>query len=136
MGEIMEIYGVRATLHGEKSNQQPPHQSQRSLSKFRTHGSSHSWSGHLSFIPACNPVTYIVTPHSNTVTSSPDFSGLYTSTVQSAPALLMQHSRPTLAFKPLIPLPHIVFSPSAPSAPSPPPLAPGFLLCLLLPLPL
>ena len=36
--------------------------------------------------------------------SSSDSSDLYTSTVQSGPLLLMLHSCPTLAFKPLIPL--------------------------------
>ena len=38
----------------------------------------------------------------NTVTSSSDSCGLYTSTVQSGPSLLMLYSRPTLAFKPPI----------------------------------
>ena len=47
-------------------------------------------------------MTSTVTPYSSTVTSSPGSSGLYTSTVQSDSPLLMQHSRPTLAFKPLI----------------------------------
>ena len=40
----------------------------------------------------------------NTVTSSSNSSSLYTSIVQSGPPLLVQHSRPTLAFKPFISL--------------------------------
>ena len=61
--------------------------SQLSLSKFRTLGSSHSWS--------CSPCR-------NTVTPSSDSSDTYTSTVESGPPLLMLHSRPTLVSKPLI----------------------------------
>ena len=38
----------------------------------------------------------------STVTSSSDSSSWYTSTAPSGPLLLMQHSHPTLAFKPLI----------------------------------
>ena len=60
-----------------------------SLSKFRTLCSSHFWR----CPPACNTVTF-----------SSDSSDLYTSTVQPGSPLLMQHSCPTLAFKPLIPL--------------------------------
>ena len=41
-------------------------------------------------------------PCRNTVTPSSDSSNMYTSTLQSGP-LLMQHSRPTLVSKPLIP---------------------------------
>ena len=81
-----------------------------SLSKFRTLGSSHSWSYPPlpCCTPACNTVTSstvipTVTPHCNAVTSPSDSSGIYTSTVPPGPPLLMQHSRP-LAFKPLIPL--------------------------------
>ena len=62
--------------------------SQLFLSKFRALDSSHSWS-----CPPCR----------NTVTPSSDLSVMYTSTVQSSPPLLMQHSRPTLDSKPLIP---------------------------------
>ena len=65
--------------------------SQLSLSKFRTHGDSQSWS--------CSPCCI---PTRNTVTPSSDFSDLYNSTVQCGPPLLVQHSRSTLIFKPLI----------------------------------
>ena len=61
------------------------------LSKFGTLGSSHSWSFPTCCIPACN-----------TVTSSLDCSELYTCSVKPGTPLLMQHSRPTLAFKFLI----------------------------------
>ena len=60
-----------------------------SFSKFRTLGCSHTWS----FPPRCIPVC-------NIVTSS---SGMYTSTVQPGPLLLMLHSHLTLVFKPPIP---------------------------------
>ena len=83
--------------------------SQLSISKFRTVGSSHSWS----CLPCC-------VPSHNSVTPSLDSSDMYTSTVQSSPSLLMLHSLPTLVSKPLIP--HFI---SSPSAPSPPSLAPG-----------
>ena len=57
---------------------------------------------------ACNTVTsFTVTPHCNTVTSFSD-SSPYTSNVPPGPLLLMQHSCPTLAFKPPIPLPPIL----------------------------
>ena len=61
--------------------------SQLSLSNFRALGSSHSWS-----CPPCR----------NTVTLSSDSSGMYTSTVQSGPPLLVLHSRVTLVSKPPI----------------------------------
>ena len=64
---------------------------QLSLSKFRALGSSHSWS--------CFPCR-------NTVTPSSDSSDTYTSTVESAPPLLMLHSRVTLVSKlPILHLP-------------------------------
>ena len=72
--------------------------SQLSLSKFRTLGSSHSWS-----FPHC------CIPTRNTVTSSSDSSALYTSTVQFGPLLLMLHSGPTLVFKHLIPFLPILY---------------------------
>ena len=69
-------------------------------SKFKTLGSSHSWTCFFGCVPASrNPTT------SNSVSSSSDSSSLYTSTVLSGPfgsPLLMQHFRPTLAFKPFI----------------------------------
>ena len=43
------------------------------------------------------------------MTSSLDSSSLFISTVQSGPPLLMQHFRPTLVFKPFIPLPPILY---------------------------
>ena len=54
--------------------------------------------------PACNTVTSTVTPHCNIETSSSDSTDLYISTVKHGPPQLMQHSHPTLAFKPIIPL--------------------------------
>ena len=45
----------------------------------------------------------------STVTFSSDSSSLYTSTVQSGPHLLMQHSHPTLAFKLLILFPPTLY---------------------------
>ena len=65
-----------------------------SFSRFRTLGSSHSWSCPTCFFGDFTPI--------NTVHSSSDFSSWYTSSAQSGLLLLMQHSHPTLAFKPLI----------------------------------
>ena len=69
-----------------------------SFSRFRTLGSFHSWS-----CSSCCVSTFFgdFTPTS-TVASSSDSSSWYTSTAQSGPLLLMQHSHLTLAFKPLI----------------------------------
>ena len=82
--------------------------SQLSLSKFRTLGSSHSWS-----CPSCR----------NTVTPSSDSSDMYTSTVQSGllstNAALSPHPRLQTSY---FPFAHFI---SSPSAPSPPSLAPG-----------
>ena len=78
-------------------------------------------------------MTSTVTSHCNIVTSSSDSSGLYTSTVQSGPPLLIQQSGPTSPSSLLSPSVH---SDSSPSAPSPPPLVPGCHSRLLLPLPL
>ena len=91
--------------------------SQLSLSKFRALGSSHSWS--------CFPCR-------NTVTPSSDSSDMYTSTVQSAPPLLMLHSRVTLVSKPPILLLPILYLLS--SAPHHRPLLLAVLLRLLPPL--
>ena len=63
------------------------------FSKFRSLGSSHFWS--------CVPGS----SGDNTVTSSSDSSSLYISTFHSGPSPLIQHTRPTLSFKLLIPLP-------------------------------
>ena len=82
--------------------------SQLSLSKFRTLGSSHSWS--------CPPCRITVTPSS-------DSADMYTSTVQSGPPLLMQRSCPTLVSKPLIP--HLPILYLLPLPPPPPSLAPA-----------
>ena len=75
-----------------------------SFSRFRILRSSHSW-----VFPPCffgNP-----TP-TNTVTSSLNSSIRYTSIAQSGPSgplLLMRHSHPILAFKPLISFPPTLF---------------------------
>ena len=69
-----------------------------SFSRFRILGSSHSWS-----CPSCCVLAFFGDPTpTSTVTFSSDFSSWYTSTAQSGFLLLMQHSHPTLAFKPLI----------------------------------
>ena len=65
-----------------------------SFSRFRTLGSSHFYSFPLCFFGDSTPTS--------TVTSSSDSSSWYTSTAQSGPHLLMQHSHPTLTFKLLI----------------------------------
>ena len=74
------------------------------LSRFKTLGSSHSWS----CPPYCACAFFGDATPTCTVTSL-DFCSWYTSTAQSGPSgplLLMQHSHPTLTFKPpiLIPL--------------------------------
>ena len=68
-----------------------------SFSRFRTLGSSHSWS-----FPHSASLLLLEISHLPTVTSSSDSSSLYTPLFNLAP-LLMQHFHPTLAFKPLIP---------------------------------
>ena len=77
-----------------------PRCSQLSLSKFKTLGSSHSWS--------CPPCRMTVTPSS-------DSSSMYTSTVQSSPAYanaaLPPHPRLQTSYPPSA---HFVFSPPAP----------------------
>ena len=81
---------------------------------------------------ASSTVTSTVVPHCNTVTSSSDFSGWYISTVLSSPLLLMQHSRPTLAFKSFIsPLPVLFLLRLLPHHQL---LLMAFFQCLLLPL--
>ena len=93
-----------------------------SLSKFRTLGSSHSWSCPLCCVPACNTVTSTVTLHCNSVTSSSDSFDLYASTVQPAPsanAALPPHFQLQISYPPSA---HSIFFPFAPS---PLPLAPG-----------
>ena len=76
-----------------------------SLSRFRFLGSSHSWS----CPPCCVPAFFGDLTPTSTVPSSSDFSSWYTSTAQSGPLLLMQHSHPTLAFKPLILFPPTLY---------------------------
>ena len=71
--------------------------SQLSLSKFRTLGSPNSWS--------CPPSSV---PSHNTVTSSSNSCGI-PSLFNLALHLLILHSRPTLVFKPLIPLLPILY---------------------------
>ena len=74
-----------------------------SFSRFRTLGSSHSWS----YPPCCVPAFFGYPTPTGTVTSFSDFSSWYTFTAQSGPLLLMQHTHSTLAFKP-----HIFFPPT------------------------
>ena len=87
--------------------------SQLSLSKFRAHDSSHSWSCPPCCVPTCN-----------TVTLSSNSSDMYTSTVKSSPssanAELPPHPRLQISYPPS------AHSVSSPSVPSPPSLAPGF----------
>ena len=59
-----------------------------SFSRFRTLGSSHSWS----CPPCCVPVFFGDTTPTSTVTSSLDSSSWYTFAAQSGPLLLMQYS--------------------------------------------
>ena len=68
------------------------------FSRFRTLGSSYSWS----FPSCCIPASFRDPTPTSSVTSSLDSSSLYTSTAQSGPLLLMQHLQPTLAFTSLI----------------------------------
>ena len=76
-----------------------------SFARFRTLGSSHSWS-----FPSCCVSAFFGDPiPTTTVTSSSDFSSWYTSLAQSGPLLLMQHLHPTLAFKPLILFPPTLY---------------------------
>ena len=66
-------------------------------------GRSHFWS--CSCSPCCAPAFFGDATPTSTVTSSSDFCRWYISTTQSGPSgplLLMQHSHPTLAFKPSI----------------------------------
>ena len=80
-----------------------------SFSRFRTLGSSYSWS----CPPCCVPASLEDSTPTGTVTSSSNSSSLYTYRAQSGPPLLMQHSHPTLAFKSLYPFSaHFVSSPS------------------------
>ena len=72
-----------------------------SFSRFRILGRSHSWS----YPPCCVPAFFGDPTPTSTVTSSSDSSNWYTFTAQSGPSgppVLMQHSHPTLVFKPLI----------------------------------
>ena len=78
------------------------------FSRFRTLGSSHSWS----CPPCCVPAFFGDSTPTSTVASSSDSSSWYTSTAQSGPSsplLLMQHSHPILAFKPLILFPPTLY---------------------------
>ena len=79
-----------------------------SFSRLRTFDSSHSWS----FSPCYVPAFFGDPTPTSTVTSSSDSSSWYTSTAQSGPSgplLLMQHSHITVAFKPLILIPSILY---------------------------
>ena len=76
-----------------------------SFSRVRSLGSSHSWS-----FPPCGVPSFFEDPTpTSTVTFSSDSSSWYTSTAQSGPLLLMQHSHPILAFKLLILFPSTLY---------------------------
>ena len=78
------------------------------FSRFRTFGSSHSWS----FPPCCVPAFFGDPTPARTVTFSSNSSSWYTSTTQSgprSPLLLMQHLHSTLTFKPLILFPPTLY---------------------------
>ena len=65
-----------------------------SFSRVRTFGSSHSWS-----CPPCSVPAFFRDPTpTSIVTFSSDSSSWYTSTAQSDPLLLMQHSPSNLSF--------------------------------------
>ena len=99
-----------------------------SFSRFRTLGSSHSWS----CTPRCVPVSSEIS-HQPTLWRPPRTApACIPPLFNLGPLMLMQHFLPILAFKPLIPLsaPFV----SSPSAFSPSPHAPGCLSHLLLPL--
>ena len=72
-----------------------------SFSRFRTLGSSHSWS--------CIPAVFGDSTPTSSMTSSSDSSSWYASTAQSGPLLLMQHSHPTFIFKLLILFPPTLY---------------------------
>ena len=79
-----------------------------SFSRFRTLGSTHSWS----CAPCCIPAFFGDSTPTSTATFFSDSSSWYTSTAQSGPAgllLLMHHSHPTLAFKPFILFPPTLY---------------------------
>ena len=104
-----------------------------SVSRFKTLGYSHSWS----CPPCCAPAFFGDATPTNTVISSSDFCRWYTSTAQygpSGPLLLMQHSHPTLAFKPLILFPPTLYLLSP--HPNHCPMFLAVYLYLVLPLPL
>ena len=75
------------------------------FSRFRTLGSSHSWS----CPPCCVPAFFGDSTSTVTVTLSSDSSSWYTFTAQIWPPVLMQHSHPTLAFKPPILFPPTLY---------------------------
>ena len=68
-----------------------------SFSRFRTLGSSHSWS----CPPCCVPV-FLEVPHLPALCLSPRTPPAVIPPLLNLAHLLMQHSHPTLAFKPLI----------------------------------
>ena len=79
-----------------------------SFSTVRTLDSPHSWS----YPSYCVSAFFGDPTPTSTVTFSSDSSIWYTSTAQSGPSgplLLMQHSHPTLAFKPLILFPPTLY---------------------------
>ena len=86
--------------------------SQLTFSRFKTLGSSHSWS----CPPCCVPASYGAPTPTNTVSSSSGSSSLFTSTVQSAPssakAMLPPHPRLQTFYPPSA---HFLSTPSSPS---------------------
>ena len=68
------------------------------FSRSKTFGNSDSWSRPS----CCAPAFFGDATSTSTVTSFSDFCSWYNSTAQSDSLLLMQHSHPTLAFKPLM----------------------------------
>ena len=74
--------------------------SQLSFSRFRTLGSSHFWS-----CPLCFFLRFYTYQHC----AFSDSSSWYTFIAQLGPLLLMQHSHPTLIFKPLIHFPPTLY---------------------------
>ena len=78
-----------------------------SFSRFKTLGTSHSWS----CPPCCLPISSGGPTPTNTVTSSSDTSILYPSTFLAGPSgsSLLMHSRSVLVFKPPIPFPPTLY---------------------------
>ena len=72
-----------------------------SFSRFKTLASSHSWS--------CPPPFFGDATPTSSMTSFSDFCSWSIFTAQCGPLLLIQHSHPTLAFKPLMLFPPTLY---------------------------